>query len=208
MAGQFIGTSVSSLCSTLPRPLILTGLLREILTRHFAERPTIEDPALANLIWASGELTKVLIEAVHTRVPQLTELRPAILIKRNALQNVRLGIADLNQGPPADRHGQRRYNTFWVGSHTIFCMAHAGAQVETLATEVVRELHHFHPVIRESALLHRFEIREVGPISELEESRETFVVPVTVAYAYQDTWVVSQEVPTLRSLRLSFLVDC
>lgn len=205
---QFIGTTFSNLCSLLPRPLILTGLLREILIRHFAKAEYIETPELAHLLWQEGEQSGILIESIHRWRPELTEKRPAVIVKRNSYANRRLGIADRNNGSPADMQGHAHYTTFWVGSHTLFCIGGSGAQAELLGTEVLRELHHFHPLIRATALLHRFQVTEVGAIAELEEARENFVVPVTVSYAYEDRWIIRQENPTLRSISFSQLLDC
>lgn len=204
---QYVGVRVSSLCSLYPRPLILTGLFREILTQHFADPQSIEEPDLRHLVWQSGTATSILVEAVTRRIPELTEFRPAVIIKRNTMQNLRLGINDKNQGPPTDGFGNTHYTTFWAGSHTLFCIARSGAQAELLATEVYREIHHFHPIIQNTALLHRLQVTEVGAVAELEESMEGFVVPVTVAYAFQDNWILSQEAPTLRSIRTSFILD-
>lgn len=198
----------SALCSLLPRPLILTGLFREILTRHFASPDNIETPELAHLLWQEGETSGILIESIHRWRPELTEHRPAVIIKRNAYANQRVGIADRLMGPIADSRGTDHYSTFWAGSHTLFCIGGSGAQADLLGTEVCREIHHFHPVIRGTALLHRLEVKEVGAIAELEEATENFVVPVTVAYAYEDHWALTQERPTLQSLRLSFMLDC
>lgn len=207
-APQFIGITVSNLCSVLPRPLILTGLFRELLIRHFAKAEYVENPELAHLLWQEGEKSPILIESVHRWRPETTERRPAILIKRNSYSNRRMGIGDRNQGSPTDRFGTDHYTTFWVGSHTLFCIARSGAQAELLAAEVQRELHQFHPIIRASALLHRFQVTEVGTVAEVEEATESFVVPVTVGYAYEDQWTITQEAPVLRSLRLSFVLDC
>lgn len=205
---QIIPAGISSLCSLLPRPLILTGLFKEILIRHFAKKEYIETPELAHLLWQEGEETSILIESIHRWRPELTEKRPAVIVKRNAFQNRRIGIGDRLNGSPADAQGNGHYATFWVGSHTLFCLGGSGAQAELLGTEVYRELHHFHPLIRKTALLHRLQVTEVGAIAELEEATENFVVPVTVGYVWEDRWVIRQEVPTLRSIRFSLIADC
>lgn len=204
---QIIGTAISNLCSLYPRPLILTGMFREILVRHFLTASNIEVPDLKHLLWQGGEQTGIKIESIHRWRPELTEHRPAVIIKRNAYRNRRLGIADKHQGSPADRFGHEHFTTFWVGSHTLFCIGASGAQAELLATEVLREVHHFHEVIRRAAMLHRLAVVEYGPIAELEEAVENFVVPVTVGYAYQDCWVVREEAPTLRSVSYSYILE-
>jgi len=205
---QFIGPQFSHLCSLLPRPLLMTGVFRDLLLRHFANREQIETPELQRLIWQQGEQTNILIEAIHRWVPELTEHRPGVIIKRNAYANHRFGIGDRLQTPSADRYGDPHYATFWVGSHTLFCLGGSGAQAELLATEVQRELTEFGPAILKSLGLHRFQVTEVGAIAELEEATENFVVPVTVGYAYEQRWLIRQQAPTLRTISLSTILDC
>lgn len=206
-APQFIGASFSNLCSLLPRPLLLTGFFRDVLIRHFSSIDYIEAPELQRLIWQRGEQTNILIEAIHRWVPELTEHRPGVIIKRNAYANRRFGIGDRHHGPSADTVGNPHYATFWVGSHTLFCLGGSGAQAELLATEVQRELTEFGPVILKSLSLHRFQVTEVGAIAELEEATENFVVPVTVGYAYEQRWLIKRQAPTLRTISLSTILD-
>jgi len=205
---QYIGTHFSAICSLMPRALLLTGVFRDLLTRHFSSRDYIETPELQRLIWQRGEQTNILIEVIHRWVPVLTEKRAAVIIKRNTYANRRLGIGDRLQMPLADMSGDPHYSTFWVGSHTLFCLGGSGAQAELLATEVQREMTGFGPVIQRTLRLHRFSVTEVGAIAELEEATENFVVPVTVGYAYEQNWLIRQQAPTLRSVSLSTLLDC
>lgn len=203
---SFVGPTVSHLCSLLPRPLILTGIFREILVRHFSSPEFIETPELAHLVWKAGEQTGILVESIHRWRPELTEHRPAIIIKRNAYANRRLGIGDKLNGSPT-RSGNAHYSTLWIGSHTLFCIGGSGAQAELLATEVQREVHHFGPVIARTALLQRLQVLEVGAVAELEESSENFVVPISVGYGFMEQWVIRQEAPTLRRISLSYVLD-
>jgi hypothetical protein len=207
-AQQFVGTDLSSLCSLLNRPLILTGVFRDILARHFADAGYIEEPDLKHLIWKSGEDTNILIESIHRWRPELTEHRPAVIIKRNAYQNVRKGIGDMRQGPPADGQGHPHYVTFWTGSHTLFCIGGTGAQAELLGTEVQRELTEFGPEIARALGLTRFNVTQVGAVAELEEAQENFTVPVTVGYTYEERWRLRKQAPLLHSVSLSMIFEC
>jgi len=207
-APQFFGTTVSSICHYLARPILLTGMFRDVLIRHFCAAEYIEAPELRHLIWKQtlGQ-SKILVESVHRWKPHLTEQRPAIIVKRNAYSNQRKGIGDKLQGPPADIIGNPHYGTFWVGSHTLFCIGGSGAQAELLATEVQREITQFGPLIRRLMRLHRIQVVEVGEIGELEEATENFVVPVTVGYAYEENWMLVQQAPPLHSISLSLLLE-
>jgi hypothetical protein len=195
------------MCHLLARPLVLTGFLRDYLVRHF-QAMTIEDNALRHLIWKNDLTTPILIESIHRWRPQLTEARPAVIIKRNAYSNRRVGIGDRMQGNPADRLGNAHFATYWLGSHTLFCLGGSGAQAELLATEVQRELTEFGPVIQRAVGLHRYQVVEVGEVGELEESTENFVVPVAVAYAFEQKWVLLSQAPRLAHVSLSMILEC
>lgn len=205
---QFIGTDVSSLCSLLGRPIILTGIFRDILARHFARPEYIEEPDLKHLIWNNTETSEILIESIHRWRPELTERRPGVIVKRNAYQNIRTGIGDRRQGPPADSDGNAHYATFWTGSHTLFCIGGTGAQAELLGTEVQRELTEFGPEIARALDFKRFQVLQVGAVAELEEAQENLVVPVTVGYTYDERWVIRPQAARLKSVSMSMIFDC
>jgi hypothetical protein len=196
--------SWSSLLLVLARPIVLTGLLRDVLTRHF-QAGGIEDPRLRDMIWRDGPAGQILIETAHRWLPQQTEKRPAIILKRNAYANIRLGIGDKHLGGP-DIHGDDHFTTLWSGSHTLFCLGASGAQAEVLGTEVQRQLTEFAAVIRQQLDLHRFQVLQIGEIGELEEAQENYVVPVTVGYTFQENWVISPHAPQLSKVALSTIL--
>jgi hypothetical protein len=205
---QFLGTpSLSTLCSTMPRPLLMTGFFRDMLMQGFADADHIEQPDLKRLIWRQDETTNILIEAIHRWRPELTEHRPGVIIKRNAYTSQRMGIADRLQASAADKRGDPHFETFWVGSHTLFCIGGSGSQADLLGAEVQRRITGFSEVIRSSLMLHRFLVTEIGAVSELEEATENFVVPVTVGYAYSERWKNLQQAPRLNTISLSSLLD-
>lgn len=183
------------------RPVILTGFLREILVWHFGDPKHVEEPDLRKHIWREGTDSNILVESIHRWRGDLVEKRPAIVIKRNAFRNVRVLI---NDAWGTDERGNDHFTTLWVGSHTLFCIHGTGASTDLLATEVQRELTQFGPVIRKSFDLMKFQVTEVGPISELEEATENFVVPVTVGWAYQENWQLFPDALPLKSIQLSF----
>lgn len=204
---QYIGPHLSSVAQLLDYPILLTGFFRDHFARHFAAETTVEQQSLQHLIWKDNERTRIIIESIHRWEPRTTGLRPAILIKRNSYKNRRAGSGDRKQAPSADRQGNQSFLTIWVGSHTLFCLGGTGAQAEALATEVRRELTEFGPQILRTFCLLRFQVVEVGAISELEESTENFVVPVTVGWACEESWHLLQQAPRLRRISLSYLLD-
>lgn len=204
---QLLGIRLSTLCSLLPRWTLLTGIYRNILTQHFADAGQIEDPDLRHLLWMEQERSGILIESNHRWRPELTEKRPAIIVRRNSFQNHRRGIGDTKQGPAVDMYGHTHYATFWIGSHTLFCCGGSGQQAELLGGEVQRELTQFGPEIRRKLYLLRIQVSEVGPIVELEEAQENYAVPVTVACGYEERWIIRKQVPRLNHISLSLLTS-
>lgn len=195
--GRVIPNLVSTLCSKGWRPILITGLIRDLLVRHFHDPSNIEESDLARYVWSESERTGILIESIHRWRGDLVEKRPACVIKRNAYQNMRWGIADFVQ---LTEDGAYEFCTGFVGSHTVFCLQGTGASAEILGTEVQRELHQFHPVITQYLGLLKFFVQEVGAIAEVEEARQSFVVPVTVGWAYQENWRLELESMRLRRM--------
>lgn len=201
---QVAPLTISNLCSFGWRPILITGLVRDLLVRHFQEPAGIEAPDLRRYGWREDPTTGILIESIHRWRGDLVEKRPALVIKRNDYQTVRWGIADYVR---ATEDGHEEFCKGRVGSHTVFCIHGSGASAELLGTEVDRELDQFHPVITQYLGLLRWGVTSVGAIAEVEEAKESFVVPVTVGWAYQDNWRVEQESLKLRRLSLSVLLD-
>jgi hypothetical protein len=201
--GQIAPPAIMALCGRGWRPIFITGLLRDLLVRHFQTPLNVEEFDLRKFLWKEDTRTGILIESIHRWRGDLVEKRPAIILKRNDMQNVRWGIGDLC-GETED--GFYEFCTGWVGSHTVFCIHGSGASAEILATEVMREIHQFHPVITQYLGLLRWGVTSYGAISEVEEARESFVVPITVGWAYQDTWRLELESMKLRRVALSTLL--
>ena len=197
------GVQISSLCQMGLQPIMLTGFFRDLLVRHF-QPENIQSRDLANYIWREDMTTGILIESIHRWRGDLAEKRPAILIKRNQYSNTRMTIGDQ---AGTDAQGNRQYVTWWTGSHTLFCIHASGASAEVLATEVQREITQSAPMILQTLGLFRLVVTDVGAISEIEEAKESFVIPVNVTWAYQELWTITQEALRLRSVGLSTLLD-
>jgi hypothetical protein len=181
------------------RPLMLTGFLRDLLTQHFMRVTNIENTELSKAIWVDSVETGILIESVYKWRGDLVEKRPAILIKRNAYRNVRVVM---NDQVGIDEEGNPNYMTVWVGSHSLFCIHGTGAGTEILATEVQRQLTQFGPAISQQLDLMKFQVTEVGAISELEEATTNFVIPITLGWAYQERWRLEPEALRLKVIQL------
>ena len=205
-----------SLCENGWQPLLLTGLFRDMLIRHFSDPKELRSEDLRQFIWKPGADSGILIESAYRWRGDLVEKRPAILVKRNAYRQRRLGIRDEMIGAGTDsalfkneRGAHTIHTVNWMGSHTIFCIHGTGASCEILASEVVDELTVFTPAIRQQLLLEDFQVTEVGEISELEEATENYVIPITVGWVYNKTWQLKLESLPLRKVVQDLnLKDC
>ena len=185
---------ISSLCTTGLQPIILTGIIRQLLIRHFSTEDNLTE-LLKPYVWNIDEkTTKIIIEPNIKINWKLIEMRPAIIIKRDTITAQKLAIDDFKSVGLAPGDGEH-FIRGKVGSHTIFCIAENGGLAEILGQEVSDELTEFAPLIRRDLHFNRFEEAQVGEVMSVEESDKHFLVPVSVAYAYVKEWRLTPEAP-------------
>ena len=198
---------VSALCSYGMRPHVMTGLLRQLLMGHFADPNNIEEPRIRRHVQTLGAWQPsdnginaggILIESITRWAPNTADKRPAVLIKRTGWKWQRQGIGDTIGGN--DYTGNVMYAGMWDGSHTLYCLAPNGGEAEFLATEIVKFLIGFSPLIRDQMDLHRFFVSDVGGAGEIQEVLKGYAVPVTVGYAAQETWALQPYAPRLKRI--------
>src|SRR6516225_10135713 len=78
---QIIPPTVSSICSKGWRPILITGLLRDLLVRHFSTPLNLTEFDLRKYVWKKDERTGILIESIHRWRGDLVEKRPALILK-------------------------------------------------------------------------------------------------------------------------------
>jgi hypothetical protein len=186
-------TAISDLCTAMPRRLLVSGILIWWMRQHFTNPLNIENQFLQTALWTDDiTTTGISIDSVFRYNPAMTEFRPGVFIKPGPWKVIRYGIDDRKLvGTLRDSCGTIKmptYNTMLQGSHTLFCIAGESAEVEILATEVYRELMQFGPAVRRVFNFLRFQVSDIGEPAILEESKEHFVVPVSVAYGAQEVW--------------------
>jgi hypothetical protein len=202
---------ISYLCDNGWQPLLITGFLRDFLIRHWADPQNIIAPELKKFVWSEQPTSGILIESVHRYRADIVEKRPAIMIKRNSFRNMQTGISGQIFGGgfvayENEKGAVSQHTTLFVGSHTLFCIHGSGASTEILATEVMLQLTAFLHPIRMNLGLRQFSVAEVGAIQELEEAKETYVVPITVGWGYEHTWELKDDSLPLQSISLTSIL--
>lgn len=198
---------VSALCSYGMRPHVMTGFLRQLLIGHFSDPNNIEDPRVRRQITQVGgwqpdtggsNTGGILIESITRWLPNTADKRPAVLIKRN---DWRWSSRVLGDKKTENLYtGETVYSGFWEGSHTLFCLSQYGAEAEFLATEVVKFLILFSPLIRDQMDFFKFYVSAVGGVGEVQEVSEGYAVPVTVSYIAEESWSVQPYAPRLKRI--------
>jgi hypothetical protein len=57
----------------------------------------------------------------------------------------------------------------------------------------------FAPLIRQDFDLNKFQVMEMGGLAKLEESHEHWVVPISVAFAFNHDWELRQDLPAFKT---------
>lgn len=207
---------VSTLCSYGMRPHVMTGLLRQLLAGHFSDPDNIDEVRVRRMVAELGAWKPadnginnggIMVESITRWNPTNNDRRPAVLIKRNEWKWQRIGIGDKSGANPYT--GSTSYTGMWEGSHTLYCLAQNGAETEYLATEVVKFLVNFSPLIVDQMSLMRFIVSGVGGVGEVQEVVQGFAVPVTVAYVAEEAWTLQPLAPRLKRIvfKASDLLD-
>lgn len=199
---------LSFLCDNGWQPLLITGFLRDLLIRQWADKTNISSPELQQYLWREDKTSGILIESVHRYRDDLVEKRPAILIKRNSFRNIQTGFGGqiFGGGMVAyenEKGAISRHTTLFVGSHTLFCIHGTGASTELLAGEVIGQVLASITPVRKYLGLRQFSVTEVGAIQELEESTENYVVPISISWCYEHVWEMREVSLPLQSVSLS-----
>lgn len=224
----FIGLDPqSSLCTTGHPANVLTGILLNLLREHFANADNLEYNGqnefttaegtkplnqLQSKLWTPNNTTTgIQIQSVWDYNSQDIQRRPALYVKRNALQTQRLGINDgftvnSKRDPKTGKvlAVQGEYKSLMIlGSHTVFCVGSTGAEAELYGMEVFSHLVGFAQLIREEMNFNRFMVMECGEVAILDEFEEHFVVPIVVAYAFGWSWRINKVAPWLKTLAIA-----
>lgn len=194
---------LSALCSFGQTPRMVTGMIRQVLLQHFVDTSQIIDNHLREFLtregtWSSGPDSGIYIESVARWRPELTEARPAIVIKENDWVWQRVGIGDLSGVD--SRSGRRDFAGLWHGTHTIFAIGNEGAETQILAAEIAKLLVWYGPIITDQMNLHRWKVVKIGALNALKEATENYIVPIDVAYVAEEAWSLQVDAPRLKQI--------
>ena len=199
------GYELKAFCDLGMQAELLTGIFINILRNKFAKADYLLNPTLRSLLWKQNPPTGILVESSGLWDPTKTEGRPAVIVKRNSYRNYRLGIGDRIG---SDAQGDERFTSFWVGSHTLFCLRDGELPSALLGGEVRDSLMAMGPVIRKDLNLRLYQVQEYGATARIAGCKHvTFGTPVTIGIAYEHSWTVETESLPLAKISLSVLIN-
>ena len=187
-------------------PLLATGVILDLLREHFGNPSAIVDPMLLSYVWRGDGTTGMMIETCTNDAIALIQMRPAILIRRNAVQTKREGINDAILSCSGERG--RDYVVTLHGSHTVFCIATKPGHTESLANETAMYLLQAAPQIRGNLCFKgEFKLEEIGALGVIDGLGGQYVIPVTFSYVTDFAWSIAPDTPMLRYIDVKMLLN-
>lgn len=187
-------------------PVGVTEFLCGLLGMYFSDVGNITSEIVRKMVtreggWSVDNNTSgkgvLFIAPIGKFDPANVENRPAIVVKDNDW-NWKSPVIGMAVG--ADMYsGKLDYYIEAECSHTVFAIANEYAECQILGFEVTRMLLYNIQQLRSSGLA-GFVVVQTGQVSELKESTENYVVPVSVAYTIQHTWQQQEEAPLLKTI--------
>lgn len=160
------------------------------LRSHFALADRISQPKLKIKLWDNTEATKIKIEVANRDWFAAAGQCPTIILKRNSSTMQRISIADkMIGGTSGPSQGDIRESTV-VGSCTAFCTSTVESESELIAMEVFDFIAAIQSEIPRQlcgASIRRVQVAELGATGTARESRQIYLTPVTIGYAYSFT---------------------
>ena len=196
----------ATFCRLRFTPVLATGVILGLLREHFGNPQAITDPLLQHYVWRSDDATAIMIETCTNDVLKQLQMRPAILVKRNAIKPNREAIGDEIRSLGGETG--KNYIVTLHGSHTIFCIAGKPNHAEGLANEAAMYLLQVAPCIRGNLNFKGdFMLEEIGELGLVKGLGDQYVVPVTFSYVTDFAWTIAPDVPVLRRINVKLLLD-
>lgn len=208
---QDVRGGLDYLCSQGWSPVLMTGYLRDTLIRVWSDPDGFIIPSMSQYLWNAADGNGIIIEPSYRFDPNTVGRRPAIFIKRNRVQlkptGLSGGLIQGYDGNPTIGKGSTSYReTVFIGSHTLFLVGSKAGFTEALVNETVSRMLPFLNVIQNKLNLKILLLSEIGDVSKLEEYSDSFVVPITIAWAFSQVWALTDNSLPMKAPDLSLLL--
>lgn len=185
-------------------PLRITGFYLQALRSHFGgDGDNIADAVYRKYTWAApgnGPETQITIEPNAKWEPGRSNARPAIFVRRNDWEFVRLGRNDKAEGYGFAEDGCEYYTAAIAGSHSLVVLANEDGEAEQLGWEVFGLVAMFANKMRESLGLLSLVTLGLGAPKKIKEASGSYAVVASQAYVQELSWSLKPDSPILRCI--------
>jgi len=189
-------------------PYTITGLFVQFLRSHFGVAENIKRELLQGYLWSDDVATsRIQIEPSFKVNVQNTMQRPAILVKREAVSVVPLGLGDgqhLSHVEPSGisqgMHKGVDFSNIIRGQHSVICIGQTGGEAENIGLEVLFHLLEHRYVLKKELNVGKFIVSGLSPAVKMEENQENWAATVELGWAYSHDWTLYQDSPILKKI--------
>lgn len=180
--------------------------LYRLVANHFVRADTICEPELKKYTFTDDPTTTKLRIAINSQFDLAGgERYPAIIIKRGATQSQRIVMGDLAE--PREDLGENASDShfvrFYQGTHSLLALSNNAVECELFGQELLDLLTVVSPIVRSTLPFHDFQVSGLGELGVLDEVGNLFAVPVSVTYAYEYGWTLTNRTQPLGSLAIT-----
>ncbi|MEM3062001.1 MAG: hypothetical protein QW303_00455 [Nitrososphaerota archaeon] len=171
------------------RPGVMTAIFVNILKHFFAHPSYLSTPRFKlhpNKQLDPDENSNVIIASVAAFLPELSDKRPAVLVRRLEWAVNQLGVGDGRINTSNTEHS--RYLIGITGGHSIICLSREMGEVEALVEEVMNCFIYFKPALRKMLNLNKLQLTVVDRVSGFKSNRDYFLCPLVVKYTWTESW--------------------
>lgn len=215
----------SSLCTTGPTGMLMTGILTKLLQYQFSDPDNIVNPILRCYTWnddnacydnsdsgdsSNGGSGGIWIGPGYSEDSEGVQASPAIYVKRDGTRNSPISQKHISV-PSLNAEGLFPGTLHQVnveGVHSIICKGKTGAAADALGQEVFDRFLHYQSVIRDDFKLGKFFTTSLSDVKEIAQDQEAdsgFYTVVRIEWAYVYRWYLRKEGPKIK--RTHFLYE-
>lgn len=193
----------SAVCSRHMNSRWLRGIILKTLQTHFYFPNHLITPEAARLVgngWRADETTGVLIASTSNWKPELTQKRPAVLVRSGDTES--LPPRTYNHAVESDvMTGEREFTKHKQTVLTCVCLGREEDEADVLAHEVDILLDYNALEFQDAFALERFEIQTVTAAKQHPEWREHFAAMVPVLVGFARSYSLTPDAPRFKRLK-------
>jgi len=184
-----------------PTPHRVTAILMWLVRDRFTRVESMRSERIKQYVWdKDATKSKILIEYSPLLDFKSVQQRPAVTVVRKSWKTQ---PSALSIGNRLHSSVEEQYALLISGTHVINVISQNPVEVEDMATEIFYYVTDFTQPIRNEFNLTKFSLDEMGEPVKMEESKEHWIIPLSVSSTIQLDWKVKPIGPLLKTISLN-----